>query len=218
MTEADKQPLFLVLEGIEGAGKSTQNRMLLEWLRSEGAEWAAAREPGGTPVGEAIREVVLHRTDLAMPAETELFLILGARAAFVRDIVEPTLRTGTHLLADRFDFSTFAYQGFGRGLPLDEVRQANHLATRGRAPDLYLVLDVPVDLGLARQGKRGAADRIEAEGHEFLSRVREGYLSLAASDERAELLDATGSPEEVQSRIREVLRARFPETMPGSPG
>ena len=107
MAESEQRGLFLALEGIEGAGKSTQNRLLLEWLRSEGAPWEAAREPGGTPVGEAIREVVLHRTDLEMPAETELFLLLGARAAFVRDIVEPTLAAGTHLLADRFAWSTF---------------------------------------------------------------------------------------------------------------
>ena len=208
--------LFIVLEGIEGAGKSTQNRLLLDWLREAGEEWVSAREPGGTLVGEAIREVVLHRDDLSMPAETELFLILGARAAFVREIVEPTLRRGANLLADRFDYSTFAYQGYGRELPLEEVREANHLATRGRCPDLYLILDVPVEVGLARQDARGAADRIEQEGRTFLERVRTGYLELAAGDPRAEVLDASMDPESVQTAMRETLRRRFPETF-GSP-
>jgi dTMP kinase len=211
MTERS-EGLFIVLEGIEGAGKSTQNRLLLEWLREGGMEWVSAREPGGTLVGEAIREVVLHRSDLSMPAETELFLILGARAAFVREIVEPTLHRGANLLADRFDYSTFAYQGYGRRLPLPEVREANHLATRGRVPDLYLILDVPVDLGLARQDARGEADRIEQEGREFLERVRRGYLELAAEDPRAEVLDASLDPASVQRAVRNTLRRRFPET------
>jgi dTMP kinase len=209
-----KKGLFVVLEGVEGAGKSTQARLLEEWFLERGLPHALAREPGGTPVGEAIRNVVLDRGGLTMPPETELFLILGARAAFVRDVVNPTLKTGKILLADRFDFSTFAYQGFGRGLDLEEIRRANELATGGLKPDLYLVLDLPVGLGLERKSGGGVADRIEREGFEFLSRVREGYRVLAEAEPAARLVEAAGPPGAVQSSIRTILEETFPETFP----
>ncbi|NNM05794.1 MAG: dTMP kinase, partial [Gemmatimonadetes bacterium] len=121
--------LFIVLEGVEGAGKSTQARLLSSWFDGLGLEHLVVREPGGTPVGEAIRNVVLDKGGLTMPPETELFLMLGARAAFVRDVVRPALEEGRIVLADRFDLSTFAYQGYGRGLNLDQVTQANAVAT-----------------------------------------------------------------------------------------
>ena len=147
-----------------------------------------------------------------MPSETELFLMLGARAAFVRDLVLPALEGGKVLLADRFDFSTFAYQGFGRGLELDEVRRANRLATGGLKPDLYLVLDLPVKLGLERKRGGEVADRIEREGSDFLSRVREGYRDLVRNDPTARLIEASGSPGAVQSSLRTILEETFPET------
>lgn len=207
-----RRGLFLALEGIEGVGKSTQQTLLVEWLESLGIPATPAREPGGTRVGEAIREVVLHRQDLDMPAETELFLILGSRAAFVRDVVEPTLAAGTALVSDRYDLSTFAYQGYGRGLPVQEVEEANRLATRGVQPDLYLVLDLPVGEALRRQGARGASDRIESAGRDFMIRVHDGYRELARREPRAELVEGTGDPEQVHERMRAVLRRRFPET------
>jgi dTMP kinase len=208
----EQRGLFLALEGIEGVGKSTQQALLVGWLESLGISATPAREPGGTRVGEAIREVVLHRRDLDMPAETELFLILGSRAAFVRDVVRPTLAAGRALVSDRFDLSTFAYQGYGRGLPVEEVEQANRLATRGLRPDLYLVLDLPLAEALRRQEARGASDRIESAGAEFMMRVHDGYRELARREPRAELVEGTGSPEEVHERMRSVLRRRFPET------
>jgi dTMP kinase len=207
--------LFIVLEGVEGAGKSTQARLLARWMGELGVPHTLAREPGGTPVGEAIRSVVLDKGSLTMPPQTELFLILGARAAFVREVVRPALEAGQVFLADRFDLSTFAYQGYGRGLPLDEVRRANLLATGGLEPDLYLVLDLPVEEGLERKSGEGAGDRIEREGPPFLARVRDGYRRLAEEAERARLVSAEGTPEQVQERIRRVLSDRFPETFPG---
>jgi dTMP kinase len=208
--------LFIVLEGVEGAGKSTQARLLSEWMGTLGIPHTLAREPGGTPVGEAIRQVVLDKGGMTMPPETELFLILGARAAFVRDVVRPALDGGKLFLADRFALSTFAYQGFGRGLGLSEVRQANLLATGGLEPDLYLVLDLPVEEGLERKSGDGVGDRIEREGAPFLSRVRDGYRRLAEDEPLAQLVSASGSPEQVQARIRRILSERFPETF-GSP-
>ena len=204
--------LFIVLEGVEGAGKSTQARLLSVWFERLGLSHTLAREPGGTQVGEAIRRVVLDRGGLTMPPETELFLILGARAAFVRDVVRPALRDGQVVLADRFDLPTFAYQGYGRGLDLDQVKRANEMATGGLSPDLYLVLDLPVEAGLERKGGVGSGDRIEREGVSFLSRVREGYTALAKTVPTARLIAAHGSSEEVHSSIRGVLGEVFPET------
>lgn len=211
-----KRGLFIVLEGVEGAGKSTQARMLSEWFRELGLDHTLAREPGGTPVGEAIRSVVLDREGLTMPGETELFLILAARAAFVRGVVRPALEAGRILLSDRFDFSTLAYQGFGRELDLNEVRRANTLATGGLKPDLCLVLDVPVELGMQRKANGKGVDRIEGEGSEFLSRVRDGYLRLVEEEAAARLVDAAATAEAVQVSIRGELGRAFPETFPSS--
>lgn len=206
--------LFIVLEGVEGAGKSTQCRLLSGWLEGIGVPFTLAREPGGTPVGEAIRRVVLDQGDLTMPPETELFLILGARAAFVRDVVRPSLEAGKVFLADRFDLSTLAYQGFGRGLDLEEVRRANRMATGGLRPDLCLVLDVSAEVGLRRKGAAGPGDRIEREGASFLGRVTEGYRTLALQEPGVRLMDAGGTPEEVHASIRRTLVRLYPETFP----
>jgi len=200
-----------VLEGGEGAGKTTQARLLSRWLEERGVPHTLAREPGGTPVGEAVRRVVLDDPGLEVPPETELFLILAARAALVRQVVRPALERGEVVVADRFDLSTFAYQGYGRGLPLDEVRQMNAFATGGLRPDLYVVLDIAVEEGLRRQGDR-AGDRIEGEGRAFRVLVREGYRTLAAELPRAVLVNGAGRVEEVQARIRAVLEEYLPET------
>ena len=205
--------LFIVLEGGEGAGKSTQAAMLSSWMGEAGIDHVLTREPGGTKVGEAIREIVLGRHDLEMPAETELLLILAARAAFVRDVVKPALAAGKVVLADRFSLSTLAYQGFGRGLELDTIRQGVQIATGGVEPDLTIVLDIPADEGAERQRLSGVGlDRIEREGDAFLRAVREGYLSLARSEPDVALLSAAGSPEDVHRHILGLLAGRFPET------
>ena len=200
----------MVLEGSEGVGKSTQGGLLASWLTSQGVEVVQAREPGGTDVGEAIREVLLHRKEFHVPAETELLLMLAARAAFVRDLVTPALERGAWVLADRFDFSTFAYQGYGRGLELDRVEDLNRFATGGLVPDLYIVLDLPVEDGRARQGGAGMeADRIESEGFSFLRRVRQGYLELCDRYDQAVLVNAGQSVEAVETQIRDVVVSRL---------
>lgn len=207
------RPPFVVLEGIEGSGKSSQIRMLADWLEVLGVPHLTTREPGGTAVGERIRQTVLHGTDLSIPPESELLLILAARAAFVREVVQPALSRGTCVISDRFSWSTVAYQGYGRGLPLPEVWAMIDFATGGLEPDLYLLLDVSVEEGMARQARaRKVADRFEGEGRAFLDRVRAGYLALVADDGRAVTLDGAGEPDVVQQRIRECLAARFPET------
>lgn len=219
---------FIVLEGGEGAGKTTQAALLSGWLTAAGVRHRVAREPGGTPVGEAIRSVVLGRRELEMPAESELFLILAARAAFVRDVVRPALEAGEVVVADRFSLSTLAYQGYGRGLDLGEIRHALTLATGGLAPDLYVVLDVTVADGAARQRDAGEEpDRIEQEGSDFLRRVRDGYLDLGGREANVRVVSGAGSPEDVHARIRALLTSEFPavfgsgganETRGGGPG
>jgi dTMP kinase len=204
---------FIVLEGGEGVGKSTQAALLGAWLEDLGVPHVVTREPGGTPVGEAVRSVVLARTDLDMPPESELFLYLASRAAFVRDVVRPALGAGKTVIADRFDLSTLAYQGYGRGLALDDVRGAIALATGGLTPDLYVFLDLPVEVGEARQRDQGKTpDRIEREGGGFLRRVREGYLALASEAANVRVIDGTGAPAEVHARVRRLLERELPET------
>jgi len=211
-----KRGLFIVLEGGEGVGKTTQVALLSGWMAQAEIPHVTAREPGGTPVGEAIREVVLGRAELDVPPETELLLILAARAAFVRDVVRPALEAGKVVLADRFALSTLAYQGYGRGLDLGQVRSGIEFATGGLRPDLYVVLDLPADAGAERQRRAGTdPDRIERAGSSFLERVREGYLTLAATEPGVAVLPASSTAEEVHRRIRDLLRGRFPETFPG---
>jgi len=203
---AEPRGVFLVLEGVEGAGKTTQLRLLREELERRGFPVVQAREPGGTPVGEAVRAVLLDRVELDMPAESELFLMLAARAAFVRDVVKPALEAGAVMLADRFETSTFAYQGHGRGLPLAEVRRLNAFATGGLRPDLVLILDLPLSEGRDRQRREGKdADRIERGGEDFHARVARGYRTLATSDPEVVLVDARGDEATIHARILDVL-------------
>jgi dTMP kinase len=204
---------FIVLEGGEGAGKSTQVALLSAWLESLGVPHVVTREPGGTPVGEAVRSVVLERTDLEMPAQSELFLYLASRAAFVHQVVRPALAGGRTVIADRFNLSTLAYQGYGRGLDLEEVRRALILATGGLEPDLTVFLDMPVGEGVDRQRMGGLEpDRMEREGASFMERVRNGYLALAQTEPKVRIVSATGSPEDVHERLRRLLAAELPET------
>ena len=204
---------FVVLEGVEGAGKSTQARMLGEWLEACGVPFTLTREPGGTEVGEAIRNVVQDRSELSIRPETELLLYLAARTAFVKEVALPVLERGELLIADRFSLSTYAYQGYGRGLDLEEVRRMDRFASGGLAPDIYLVLDLPVEEGRARQKAAGKRDdRLEGSGEEFLDAVGRGYRELAATDGSIRLIDALGTPLDVHTRVREVLRLELPET------
>ncbi len=204
---------FLVLEGVEGAGKTTQARLLSRWMAERRIAHRIGREPGGTRVGEAIRRVLLDASGREMPAETELLLLLAARAAFVRDVVRPALTSGEVMIADRFELSSLAYQGRGRGLDSDAVRALNAFATGAVRPDLTLVLDLPVAAGIARQSRAGKArDRIEGEGEVWLERVREAYRTLAAGDERVRLIDASGTEADVGRVVRKTVEDALPES------
>ena len=202
---------FIVLEGVEGSGKSTQARLLGEHLAARGVPYLLTREPGGSSVGEAIRAIVLHGDDVT--ARTELLLMLAARATFVEQIVAPALAAGQVVIADRFELSTLAYQAHGRGLPVEDVRRLNAFATGGLAPGVTIVLDVAPEAGAARRAAAGsAADRIERAGAEFHRRVGEAYRLLASSEPDVVLVDGSGPAEAVNASILQVLQGRFPET------
>jgi dTMP kinase len=202
--------LFVAFEGVEGSGKSTQIRMVAEALRECGIEPVVTREPGGTRAGEAIRAVALDR-DLELDPVAELMLLLAARSVFVQEVVKPALEAGRIVLTDRYELSTFAYQGGGRGIPLAKIKGLNSLATDGISPDLNVLLDVDVDQGQSRGGGV-AGDRIEREDRAFHQRVAEAYRELARSEPNVAQVDGRPLIEEVFSAVWEALSARFPET------
>ncbi len=220
MTDADaaapRRGLFLAFEGVEGAGKTTQVRLLADALRAAGGTVTVAREPGSTPLGERVRETVLADLGLGVPARSELFLMLAARAAFVEQVVRPAVERGETVIADRFELSTLAYQGAGRGLPLAEVIACNRFATGGTAPHATVLLDLEPEEGARRQLAAGKSqDRMEREDARFHARVAAGYRELAREVEGIVRVDAVGSEEEVHRRVLAALAGRFPETFAG---
>ncbi|HEX2191512.1 MAG TPA: dTMP kinase, partial [Longimicrobiaceae bacterium] len=203
-------------EGVEGSGKSTRAALLAEFLRERQIPVVLAREPGQSQVGERIRSLLLEQVELQIPARSELFLFLAARAAFVEQVVRPALAVGRVVIADRFELSTLAYQGAGRGLALAEVRACNRFATGGVAPDATLLLDLEPEEGARRQAAAGKSrDRMEREDAAFHARVAAGYRELAREVEGIVRVDAGGGEEEVHRRVVYALAARFPETFPG---
>jgi dTMP kinase len=202
--------LFLTVEGVEGAGKTTQVALLAERLRGAGREALVVREPGGTPLAEEARRLFLDPA-LALDPATELFLVLVARADLVQRVVRPALAAGTVVLADRFDLSTRAYQIGGRGLPESDVVAANRLATGGLTPDLVVVLDVAPEVGQARQAAAGKLkDRMELADGAFHRRVADTFRH--ASGPAILHVPADRGPQEVHAAVWAELDRRFPET------
>jgi len=201
---------FVVLEGIDGCGKTTQLKGLCQWLPTSGlmppgTRLLTSREPGGTPLGQALRELLLHPPTEAAPcSDAELLLYAADRAQHVVRVIRPALEAGDWVLCDRYTGSTAAYQGYGRGLPLERIAALEHFATGGLEPDLTIWLDLPLEESLRRRGGR-AADRIEASGHPFLERVAAGFATLARQ-RGWQRVDALQSSEAVAGACQDTLR------------
>jgi dTMP kinase len=214
---------LIVLEGPEGAGKTTQLKRLADWLGSRDVDVIAVREPGGTPVGDEIRRILLDHPDSDIVPRAEALLFMASRAELIAREIAPALARGEIVLLDRFFLSTYAYQIAGRSLPEEEVREANRLATGGLVPDLTLLLVLPPEAGLARAAQRSAAlDRIESTGSAFHGRVSDAFARFAEPEwQRAHpecgpivSVDANGTEDEVSDRVARTLAARWPGTFP----
>ena len=203
---------FVTLEGIEGVGKTTQVARLSAALTARGVEHVVTREPGGTPLAEKIRELVLSPKEEALPPVAELLLMFAARAVHLANHIEPALAAGRWVICDRFTDATFAYQGAGRGMNQADIRFLESCVQGARRPDLTLLLDVPVAVGLGRSRKRDVGkdrDRFELERAEFFERVRDGYLQRSRAEPvRIAVIDAAQGVDQVTADILKALESR----------
>lgn len=198
--------VFITVEGIEGVGKTTNMAFVQSFLQSHGVELTVTREPGGTPLAEKVRALLLDHSDEVLNEDAELLLVFAARAQHLSQLIKPALAEGNWVLSDRFTDATYAYQGGGRGLSTNMISQLEQSVQGDLRPDLTLLLDVPVDVGLARAGQRGELDRFEREKKTFFEKVREAYLSRAAAEPgRFAIIDASQSLEQVQADIAAAL-------------
>jgi len=196
---------FISVEGIEGVGKSTNIEVLVECIQDAGHKVLTTREPGGTPFAEDIREILMNRSDEPVPEIAELLLMFAARSFNVNNVIVPALEAGTWVVSDRFTDSSRAYQGGGRGIPMETIDHIADWVHGDTWPDLTILLDAPVEIGMERAGRRSAPDRIEQERHDFFERVRECYLQIAANEpERVIVIDTTRSIEEVRADITTI--------------
>lgn len=211
------RPLFITFEGLDGSGKSTHLRQAASWLEERGLSPVVTKEPGGTPLGDALRSIFLDPRWGTVDGVVELLLVFASRRQHLIEVVEPALAAGRHVLCDRFTDSTRAYQGYGRGVPVDLIEQVDRIATGGRRPDFTLLFDLPAEDARSRghspvRRRRGEADRLDAEDLAFYRRVRQGFLDLVARDaERFRVIDSTGPAALTQARVRSVLTALLEE-------
>jgi len=194
--------MFITLDGGDGCGKSTQVRYLAEKLQSQGHDVVCCRDPGSTPLGDAVRNILLNRQELHVADITEVFLFAAARSQLVREIIRPALETGKIVLSDRFLISTFVYQCYAGGVPTKVLDTITAEAVGETLPDLGIVLDIPYEVAVQRVGDRAVPDRMERKGEDYHRRVRNGFLKYATAEpERYIVIDATPSPDEVAQVI-----------------
>ena len=197
---------FITIEGQDGAGKSTNVAVIEEFLTSKGIDFVRSREPGGTPFGETLREVLLNSGDDKIGDKAELLLVFAARAQHIEQVIEPALAQGQWVLCDRFTDATYAYQGYGRGLDLSFVELLEASVQGSLRPDLTILLDLPVEVGESRAGQRSSPDRFEAQKQTFKQQVRDGYLQLATQQpNRIKVIDASVDIASVAKSIKSVL-------------
>ncbi len=197
--------MFISLDGIDGVGKSTQWKLLAEWLRAAGHDVVTCRDPGSTPLGEAVRNLLLLRHDLAISRSAEMLLYMAARAQLVNEVIAPALGQGKSVVTDRFLLANVVYQGYAGGLDPDTIWEVGQVATRGLEPDATLVLDMPLEAAAARIDR--PLDRMESQGDEYRALLRRGFLDEAnRRPDKIVIVDAAGSVEEVQERLRAAVR------------
>ena len=196
---------FIVIEGLEGAGKSTAINLISELLTQRGIDFICTREPGGTPLAEKMREIVKQPTDEQLTPEAELLLMYASRVQLVENVIKPALKKGQWVLGDRHDMSSLAYQGGGRQLPDTLIMPIRNTVLKGFEPDITLLMDIAPRIGLARAAQRGELDRIEQEKVDFFERTREVYLALAKASKKIKIIDANQNLESVQLSIQQQL-------------
>jgi dTMP kinase len=202
----NKRGFFLTLEGAEGVGKSTNIEFITQYLEQRGIDYVLTREPGGTQLGEKIRELLLAVHEESMSELTELLLVFAARAQHLDKIIEPALAAGKWVVCDRFTDATFAYQGAGRGLSMETIGELESMVQGELRPDLTLILDLDPEIGMQRASNRGELDRFEREQMSFFRHVRQGYLDIAqAEPERCTVIDAAKSLEDVKLDLLAAL-------------
>ncbi|MGQ9504775.1 MAG: dTMP kinase [Thermogutta sp.] len=197
--------MFIAIEGADGTGKTTQVDRLCRWLEGRGHNIVRCRDPGGTALGEAVREILLHRESVAVDPRTESLLYMASRAQLVGEVIRPALKRGAIVVSDRFLLSNIAYQGYGFGLPVEELRQIGQFATGGIWPDITIILDMPVAEALQRIQR--SPDRLESRGLEYLERVRDGFLREASRlADRVIVVRADRDPDEVEAAIIKIVQ------------
>jgi dTMP kinase len=204
--------LFITFEGGEGCGKSTHSKLLLEKLKQQNIPAVLTHEPGGTELGDKLRNLLKRRKGSPISSQAELFLLAASRAQLVTEVIRPALAEGKVVICDRFTYSTLVYQGYGRGLDFTAIRMVNNMATRHLSPDLTILLDIPPEQGLAR--KRSLKDRFELEDLSFHRRVREGYLKMAGAEpDRWLVIDAS----QPKTKVAETIWGEVSALLPKSP-
>jgi dTMP kinase len=197
---------FITIDGVEGAGKSTQITFICDYLKAKGVNVILTREPGGTDVGEKIRTLLLSNSTGKMHADTELMLMFAARNEHIQNKIMPALKQGDWVLSDRFTDASYAYQGGGRGLDVERIAQLEQWVLQDFIPDMTLLLDVPVEIGMSRVESRGKKDRIELEATDFFNRVRQAYIDRSEQfPERIKLIDSSQTVEHTKQQIKVVL-------------
>lgn len=203
--------VFITFEGVDGAGKGTQLKLLLEYLTEKGVPHVFTREPGGTPMAERIREVLLDPAHAGMSVISEALLFAAGRADHVNNVIRPALEAGQHVICDRYVDSSMVYQAIAGGLPPEFVAGINEMATGGLKPHRTIMLDIPPEVARTRRGVNGGPDRIEQKDEWYHEQVRQGYLELAVAEPRRfKVVDASGSVEQVQARIRMLVDEVLP--------
>lgn len=198
--------MFIVFDGIDGAGKSTQIKMLVEWLKQQGNAITTCKDPGSTELGEELRAILLNNRQMPIHVRSEMMMFTTARTQLVQQVIKPALAENRIVVLDRYILSTVVYQGHAGDLDPDQIREVNRIATEGLQPDITLVMDLPVDIAMNRLGS--SLDRMESRGPEYFEKVREGFLfEVKRSGNAVRVIDATQSVDEIQEQVRQDIGA-----------